>query len=470
VKEIGQIGAAIGRDFSFSLLRAVAGRDETALKHALAQLEQAELVFHRGEPPEAVYSFKHALVRDAAYESLLKSRRQVLHRRIADTLRDRFQTIAETQPEVVAHHFTQAGLSEAAIEWWGKAGDRALDRSANDEAIAHLEKAISLAEGLADGPAQRLLRLRLQTTYGHALLHGRGHSQPETIAAFSRACELAAGIEDTAARFSAYYGMWMVSFARGDLALMLTVMSRPDARDWTSLPYDPRDYRVGLADGVRGLRVAFSPDLGYVKNVDPDVTAAVRKAAESFAALGAQVDEVAPGFDNPEAITTKLWFVGSMTILGNMTPEQAARTDPALRWQADEGRKVTLPDLQRLTQRRGELGSHMREFHQRYDLLLTPGVAVPAFEAKAPEEWYLALDKFLGWTPFSFPFNLTQQPAAVVPCGLTRSGLPISVQIVGPMHGDALVLRAARAYETVRPIARPPSPRRHERAIDGDLR
>ncbi len=247
----------------------------------------------------------------------------------------------------------------------------------------------------------------------------------------------------------------------GDLALMLTVMSRPDARDWTSLPYDPRDYCVGLADGVRGLRVAFSPDLGYVKNVDPEVATTVRKAAEAFAALGAHVDEVAPGFDNPEEITTKLWFVGSATILGNMTPEQAARTDPALRWQADEGRKVSVPELQRLTRRRGELGSHMRQFHQRYDLLVTPGVAVPAFEAKSPEEWELALDKFLGWTPFSFPFNLTQQPAAVVPCGLTRSGLPVSVQIVGPMHGDALVLRAARAYESTREWKLPVMPGRN---------
>ena len=120
-----------------------------------------------------------------------------------------------------------------------------------------------------------------------------------------------------------------------DLALMLTVMSRPDARDWTSLPYDPRDYRVGLADGVRGLRIAFSPDLGYVKNVDPEVAAAVRNAAESFSALGAHVDEAAPGFADPEEITTKLWFVGSMTIVGNLTPEQVALTDPALRWQAE---------------------------------------------------------------------------------------------------------------------------------------
>jgi len=244
-----------------------------------------------------------------------------------------------------------------------------------------------------------------------------------------------------------------------DLALMLTVMSRPDARDWTSLPYDPRDYRVGLADGVRGLRIAFSPDLGYVKNVDPEVAAAVREAAESFSALGAHVDEAAPGFADPEEITTQLWFVGSTTIVGNLTLAQVALTDPALRWQAEEGRKVSVAQLQQLVLRRGELGSFMRQFHQRYDLLLTPGVSVPAFEAKAPGEWELALPKFLGWTPFSFPFNLTQQPAAVVPCGLTRSGLPVSVQIVGPMHGDALVLRAARAYESTREWKLPVVPR-----------
>jgi class 3 adenylate cyclase/tetratricopeptide (TPR) repeat protein len=223
VKEIAQIGATVGREFSFSLLHALAGRNETALKDALAQLENAELVFRRGDPPEATYSFKHALVQEVAYNNLLKSRRQVLHRRIADTLRDRFRTLAEIQPELVAHHFTQAGLSEAAIEWWCKAGDRALDRSANEEAIAHLKKSIILAEELADGPAQRLLRLRLRTTYGRALLHGRGHSHPETIATFARARELAAGVEDIAARLSAYYGMWEVSFVRADLAPMRDV-------------------------------------------------------------------------------------------------------------------------------------------------------------------------------------------------------------------------------------------------------
>jgi aspartyl-tRNA(Asn)/glutamyl-tRNA(Gln) amidotransferase subunit A len=244
-----------------------------------------------------------------------------------------------------------------------------------------------------------------------------------------------------------------------DLALLLTVMSRPDARDWTSLPYDGRDYCEGLTAGVRGLRIAFSPDLGYVKNVHPDVAAAVRAAAESFQALGAHVDEVAPGFANPEEITTRLWFVGALTLINNMTPEQVALTDPALRWQADEGRKVSVLELQRLATRRSELGSLMRQFHQHYDLLLTPGVSVPAFEAKAPDQWPLGLESFLGWTPFSYPFNLTQQPAAVVPCGLSKAGLPVALQIVGPMHDDALVLRAAYAFESTRTWRLPVAPK-----------
>jgi class 3 adenylate cyclase/tetratricopeptide (TPR) repeat protein len=256
VKEVGQIGAAIGREFSYPLLRELVGRDELALKDALAQLEDAELLFRRGEPPEAIYSFKHALVQDVAYENLLKSRRQVLHRRIADTLRDRFPTMAEIQPEVVAHHFTQAGLSEAAIEWWCKAGDRALERSAYSEAIAHLEKAIHLGQEMADGAAQRLLLLQLQTTYGRALLHGRGHSQPETIAAFARAREFAGRVEDTTARFSAYYGMWIVSFVRADIAPMREVAAAVlrDARHSPGLP------TTGRALHVYGVTCWFQGD------------------------------------------------------------------------------------------------------------------------------------------------------------------------------------------------------------------
>ena len=131
VKQISQIASVIGREFSYSLLRAVVGREESALKHALAELEQAELVYSVGEPPEAIYSFKHALVRDAAYESLLKSRRQQLHGRIARVLEEGFAGNVASQPEVVANHFTEAGLLEPAIDYWLKAGNLALSRSAN---------------------------------------------------------------------------------------------------------------------------------------------------------------------------------------------------------------------------------------------------------------------------------------------------------------------------------------------------
>ena len=150
VKEVAQIGAAIGRDFSYTLLRSVAGRDDLTLSAALAQLEQAELLMRRGTPPEARYSFKHALVQEAAYESLLKSRRLQLHKHIGDVLRDSFPVIAETEPEVLAYHFTEAGLGEVALGWWRKAGQQALKRSAYSEAVAHLGKAVAIADGLPD--------------------------------------------------------------------------------------------------------------------------------------------------------------------------------------------------------------------------------------------------------------------------------------------------------------------------------
>ena len=239
-----------------------------------------------------------------------------------------------------------------------------------------------------------------------------------------------------------------------DGAMLMNVISKPDARDWTSLPFDPRDYTVGLNDGIRGLRIAFSPTLGYVNDVHPEVAAAVRKSVDVLADLGAHVEEVDPGFDNPLEITMKLWFIGSATLFNAMTPAQQALADPALAAQAEQGSRITVAELQALTKRRGELGTLMRKFHERYDLLVTPGVSVPAFKARASHEWadYAGpIAHFLDWTPFSYPFNLTQQPACVCPCGFDADGLPLSMQIVGPMHGDALVMRAARALESAQP-------------------
>ena len=219
VKEIAQIGAAIGREFSYPLLRAVAGRDEPALRAALAQLEDAELVFRSGMPPDARYTFKHALVQDTAYETLLRRRRQVLHREIADALRGEFRAVAAAEPELVAHHLTQAGLDEPAIEWWGKAGDQALRRSAFKEAAAHLGKAIELADklaGTAPSAEPGSNRLHLQTSLGNALIWAKGYGAQETSTAFARVRELATREEDASERFSAYYGLAVGHLARGE--------------------------------------------------------------------------------------------------------------------------------------------------------------------------------------------------------------------------------------------------------------
>lgn len=240
-----------------------------------------------------------------------------------------------------------------------------------------------------------------------------------------------------------------------DAALMLNVMAQPDARDWTALPHDGRDYRVGLEDGVRGLRVAWSPRLGYVKGVHPEIAAACEAGVKQLAALGAHVEAVDPGFENPLDICTGLWFVGAWTLWNTLTPEQQAVTDPDFAAEAQLGSAYSALDVQRLTLRRGALGSLMRQFMQRFDLLITPSVAVPAFDARPAGHTPIDPQVMLGWTPFSYPFNLSQQPAISLPCCLTSDGLPIGLQIVGPMFGDALVLRAARAFESVCPVRRP---------------
>ena len=241
-----------------------------------------------------------------------------------------------------------------------------------------------------------------------------------------------------------------------DAALMMNVLKQPDARDWTSLPADATDYLDGLDDGIAGLRVAFSPTLGYAGNVDPQVAAAVAAAADELVELGAHVEAVDPGFADPLEITTGLWFTGAWTLWNQLSPQQHAVTDPDFAAEAALGSALTNLDVQRLNQRRGELGSHMRQFMQHFDLLVTPAVAVPAFEARPAGHTPMDPVSMLGWTPFSYPFNLTQQPACTIPCGLTNEGLPIGLQFVGPMFADALVLRAARAYEQRHPIPRPP--------------
>lgn len=240
-----------------------------------------------------------------------------------------------------------------------------------------------------------------------------------------------------------------------DAALAMNVMKRPDARDWTALPPNDDDYTAALGKGFAGLRVAWSPRLGYAQ-VHPEVAAGVKAAVRAIESAGAHVEEVDPGFEDPLEITTGLWFVGSWMVWNTLTPEQQAVTDPDFRAQAELGSRISALHVQQLQVRRVELGSHMRQFMQHYDLLVTPSIAVPAFEIRAPGSVPMTPEAMLSWTPFSYPFNLTQQPACTVPCGLTVDGLPIGIQFVGPMFRDDLVLRAGAAYEAIRPIPRPP--------------
>jgi class 3 adenylate cyclase/predicted ATPase/ABC-type transport system involved in cytochrome c biogenesis ATPase subunit len=221
VKEVAQIGATIGREFSFALLHAVAATEEAALRAALVQLEAAGVIASTSAATNATYVFKHALVQEAAYESLLKSRRLLLHGHIAEAIRDNFPDIADKEPEVVARHFTQAGIADGAIEWWQKAAEQALRRSAYVEAISHLTAALGLAEATPAGVERQRMLLRLHIAHGQALIAQKGYAARETTAAFVRARELAADIDDTTERIYVYYGLWVGSYTRSELAPML---------------------------------------------------------------------------------------------------------------------------------------------------------------------------------------------------------------------------------------------------------
>jgi aspartyl-tRNA(Asn)/glutamyl-tRNA(Gln) amidotransferase subunit A len=243
-----------------------------------------------------------------------------------------------------------------------------------------------------------------------------------------------------------------------DAALMLNVLALPDRRDWLALPYDPRDHRIGHEDGVRGLKIAFSPDLGFAE-VDPEVADLVAAAAGAFEELGAKVEQTDPGFARPQETFVTHWYAGAANLLRHYDAGRRAEMDPGLIEIATAGEQIGLMDYLDAVGQRGALGQTMCAFHEQFDLLLTPSVPIPAFQAGAELSDPTRQQRWIDWAPFSNPFNLTQQPAASVPCGFTAAGLPVGLQIVGPMHADALVLRAARAFEAARPWPMPEAPR-----------
>ncbi|MEM7171969.1 MAG: amidase [Pseudomonadota bacterium] len=241
-----------------------------------------------------------------------------------------------------------------------------------------------------------------------------------------------------------------------DGALMLNVIAEPDPRDWYALPKEAADFTAGLDDGVSGLKIAFSPTLGG-HPVDPEVAALVKAAALKFADLGATLEEAEPTLRDVEQVFRTLWFAGAANLSQNFTEAQKSALDPGFRDIAAAGSAYGLMDYLDAVAKREAMGTTMNLFHQDYDLLLTPALPIPAFAAGEEYPRDQDNDRWVNWTPFTYPFNLTQQPAASVPCGLTSAGLPVGFQIVGPSYGDRLVLQAARAYEIDQPFQMPSS-------------
>ena len=244
-----------------------------------------------------------------------------------------------------------------------------------------------------------------------------------------------------------------------DAAMLLDVIARPDDRDWYALPYTPTAYADGLGGSLAGKRVAYSPRLGFAPWVDAEVAALVAAAARRFAELGAEVEEVDPPVGDPTATFRTLWWVPAGHIVGGLSLDQKAMLDPGFRTMGEEGRRMSLEDFLAAGLARGDYGSRMRQFMAGYDFLLTPSVATPAFDAGTLSPLPDDGNAWLSWTPFTYPINLTQQPAASVNCGFTKAGLPVGLQIVGRMFDDAGVLAAADAYEQSNPL--------HERAPPG---
>lgn len=241
-----------------------------------------------------------------------------------------------------------------------------------------------------------------------------------------------------------------------DSLLMMDVVAQPDTRDWYSdRRFNGKWFEIA-SEPLRGLKVAYSPTLGYV-DVDPAVRQCVDQAIAKLAELGAQVEEVDPGFTDPLEMFSTLWFAGAGKVISSMSEAQRELLDPGFRSIAEQGEKIAITDYMKAVDTRAALGSHMEHFHQQYDLLITPTLPITAFEAgrdtTSPDQNY-----WMEWTPFSYPFNLTQQPAATLPCGLA-SGMPVGLHLVAAKGKDAQVLNACRQLEPLMASGHPSRPK-----------
>jgi len=305
VREVAQIGAVVGREFSYELLSTVAGLPKEKLEEGLAELVRAELIFCRGQVPQAVYTFKHALVRDAAYSGLLKSRRAALHATIADAFEQRFPEIVEAQPETLAHHLTEAGLFEKAEAYWLQAGKKAAMRSANLEAIAHLQRGIEASGHLPDGARKDRLELDFQFALGTCLIATQGPASNKAMATFARARELCERLGDPPEQLQVMFWLTTASVVRGELPLaeetIAALLQLAEARG----------DRPALLNAMRGQAMIrlFMGHLGGAREV-------IERALEAFDAsseeerLAARAAGQDAGVADLALMSWPLWLLG----------------------------------------------------------------------------------------------------------------------------------------------------------------
>lgn len=242
-----------------------------------------------------------------------------------------------------------------------------------------------------------------------------------------------------------------------DCALMMNVLSEADHRDTNAVPRRNIDYLANLKKGVKGLKIGFSPNLGYV-DVDPEIEASIAEAAEVFEQLGAEVIRVDPGFSDPLAAFGHLFYGGAANAMRDLGPKKRELMDPQLVAVAEKASRLSMLDYLGAVNESMALRERMATFHQKYDLLLTPTLPLTAFDTgrEVPVDW--PSTRWPTWTPFTYPFNMTGQPGLAVPCGFDSNDMPISLQLVGARFNDALVLQAGYAYQQAAPLTdrRPP--------------
>lgn len=322
VREVAQIGAVVGREFSYELLSTVAGLSRERLADALKQLVRAELVFQRGEIPHAVYRFKHALVRDAAYSGLLRSRRAELHAAIAGAFERQFPDVVETQPEILAHHLTEAGLVKGAVAYWLKAGKSAAMRSANLEAVAHLQRGVEVLNRLPDDPGKHRLELDLQVGLAPCLIATQGPASRKAVATFARARELCEHLGDPPEYLQVMFWLATASVVRGELPQALDAIAALHHRA------DARGDRPALLNAIRGQAMILL-FMGQIA----DAHAVIERAIEAFDA-SSETDKLAAraagqdaGVANLALMSWVLWLRGDVDTAVAQSAAAFARVD-----------------------------------------------------------------------------------------------------------------------------------------------